>query len=168
MEQLENISLAEIAADPDQESAWLYALYLRGDLPEDEEEGWLKQAAELGIVPAMHDYAEFLELDGRLEDAERWFQAAAEHGSPEALYQMGLIHDERRDFDKGEQCYRRAAEQGFLPAMCDLGRRLARRRDPEAKYWFGRCDQAGYLPWDDSMTDQNDPISEPPPKRDGK
>ena len=59
MDAIEQMSLAEVAASSDQESAWLYALYLRGDRDEAEDELWLKAAAEMGIVPAMHTYAEF-------------------------------------------------------------------------------------------------------------
>ena len=150
MDAIEQMSLAEVAASFDQESAWLYALYLRGDRDEAEDELWLKAAAEMGIVPAMHTYAEFLEDErGDLAKADEWYAAAAEGGYAPALYEMGLIHDERHELAEGEACYRRAAERDFLPAMYDLGCILANRGVSEAQMWLAVCRESGYEPWDD-------------------
>jgi TPR repeat protein len=149
MDAIEHISLAEVAASFDQESAWLYALYLRGDRDEAEDELWLRAAAEMGIVPAMHTYAEFLEDErGDLAKANEWYAAAAEGGSAPALYEMGLIHDERHELAEGEACYRRAAERGLRSPMYDLGCILATRGDPEAHVWLAVCRESGYEPWD--------------------
>ena len=149
MDAIEQMSLAEVAASSHQESAWLYALYLRGDRDEAEDELWLKAAAEMGIVPAMHTYAEFLQDErGDLAKANEWYAAAAQCGYAPALYEMGLIHDARHELAEGEACYRRAAERGFLPAMYDLGRILATRGDEEGRFWFAVCRESGYEPWD--------------------
>ena len=148
MAQIEKRTLAEIAASPNQETRWLYALYLRGGEPDTEHEEWVKAAAEMGVVPAMYGYAEHLEFSDRPDEAEEWYFAAADRGFAAAVYMVALIYDERGEFSTSEQYYREAAERWFVPAMYDLGRILASRDDAEALFWYVLSEQEHYEPWD--------------------
>jgi hypothetical protein len=56
----------------DEDTTGLYALYVRGDRPEDEDEAWLKAAAEGGHIEAMRDFANILESRGQRAEAKRW------------------------------------------------------------------------------------------------
>lgn len=83
MTKAEEILLETIAASDDPDGEWELAIYSRGDVDDDDEsEAWLKRAAELGIVAAMADYADFLEESQRHDEAEAWYRAAAAAGSP--------------------------------------------------------------------------------------
>jgi TPR repeat protein len=150
MDEPEQLTIKDIVESEDPDAAWSYALYLRGD-DADDDGPWLQAAAEAGIVPAMFAYAEFLEEHDDPIAAERWFAAAADAGHLEALYLRALDYDARGQREDAETCYRAAAEGGHPPAMFDLSRILACQNDPWAYYWAGRCDQAGYEPWDADM-----------------
>ena len=148
MDELEQV-LAEIAASSDQDAAWSEALYMRGDVTDEVSEQWLRTAAELRIVPAMADYADYLEEHERLEEAEHWYRTAAEGGSASAMYACALIEDEKGESGASEDLYRAAAERGFLPAIYDLGRILYRRDDPSWRLCASICQAAGYTHWEE-------------------
>lgn len=146
--ELEQV-LAEITASDDPDDAWSEALYMRGDVPDEVSEQWLKTAAELGVVSAMDGYADFLEEHDRIDEAESWYRAAAAHGSAPAMYACALIEDENENSEASEEFYRGAAERGFLPAIYDLGRILYQRGDPSWRLCASICQAARYTHWEE-------------------
>lgn len=78
----------------------------------------LKEAADEGYIPAMHEYG--METD-ELEEKRRYLQMAADEGYIPAMYEYGMETDE---LEEKRRYLRMAAAEGYIAAKYELARLL--------------------------------------------
>ncbi|MEU1899320.1 protein kinase [Nocardiopsis dassonvillei] len=116
---------------------------------EDDKEGRLRRAAEVGDVEAMKDLGLLMRQRGKKNRAESWYRRAAEAGDTEAMNSLGLMLQQRKDLSQAESWFRRGAEAGDTGAMFYFGRLLAERGETaQAEAWYRCAAEVGQI---DSM-----------------
>jgi TPR repeat protein len=112
----------------------------------------LREAADLGAVPAQYNLARLL-LDHADPEGLTWLKKAAENGSLEANNFLGICHLGRRFGLEGGtaeagRLFQVAADKGYRPAMINLGL-IAERGAPGlggirgAAKWFEQAGKSG-------------------------
>ncbi|MET8141660.1 tetratricopeptide repeat protein [Sphaerisporangium sp. NPDC005288] len=87
----------------------------------------LRQAADLGYVPAIVALGHLLYEQGDQEAAEAVFRRAMEAGSSHATVVLGWLLAQREDWEEAARIYRRAMGRGSVDAAARLGKLLRNR-----------------------------------------
>ena len=124
----------EVGQEVMAEISYSFARALRADMRHDEQAfPCMKMAAELGCVPAQHDFAVMLKngtgCEKNLKKAIEWYKRSADSGYALAENNLGAIYELggegiERDELKALELYERAAKHGLVLGRTNLERLL--------------------------------------------